>query len=222
LDWSDDLPASAGLLNLERAYRSLSPEEQQRADRLVQDPSQGSGRSQFIRGRAQLRWILSGYLGQAAETIALTQTGKPRLVDGSLQFNLSHCQNRVIYAVGHQPIGIDLERADRPVRSPVQLAQRFLGPGEIAAIVACEPDRQREIFLKHWVCKEAAIKAQGQGLADNLKGDHVQLKSEPRLTIGAPWQLITLQPDLNHWAAIVHHGLVTQLRTYQLNRDGGI
>jgi 4'-phosphopantetheinyl transferase len=204
------------------AYQLLSPGEQQRADRLG-----ANHRSQFIQGRAQLRRILSAYLGQAAETIGLSQTGKPQtgkpsLIDGSLQFNLSHCQNRVIYAISHGPIGIDLERADRPVRSPLGLAQRFLGPGEIAAIAASQPDRQREIFLKHWVCKEAVIKAQGRGLAHQLRADHVQLEPEPRLTIGAPWQLVTLQPDLNHWSTIVHHGPIAQVRTYGLDQNGMI
>jgi 4'-phosphopantetheinyl transferase len=203
---------------LQRAYQLLSAEEQQRADRL--DPRRN--RSQFIQGRVQLRRILSFYLGQAAETIGLSQTGKPSLIDGSLQFNLSHCQDRVIYAISHHPIGIDLERSDRPVRSPLRLAQRFLGPGEIAAIAASDPDRQRQVFLQHWVCKEAAIKAQGQGLAHQLRADHVQLEPEPRLTIGAPWDLITLQPDLNHWAAIVHHGPIVQRRTYDLDQTGMI
>jgi 4'-phosphopantetheinyl transferase len=200
------------------AYQLLSPDEQQRADRL----GSNHHRSQFIQGRAQLRRILSAYLGQAAEAISLSQTGKPTLIDGSIQFNLSHCQNRVIYAVAHQPIGIDLERADRRVGSPMGLAQRFLGAGEITAIAASAPDRQREIFLKHWVCKEAAIKAQGQGLAHQLRADHVHLEPEPRLTIGAPWQLITLQPDLNHWAAVVHYGPIAQLRTYPLDQNGMI
>jgi 4'-phosphopantetheinyl transferase len=199
------------------AYQCLSLEEQQRADRIESTHH----RSQFIQGRAQLRRILS-YLSQAAEAIRLSQTGKPSLIGGALQFNLSHCQNRVIYAIGHGPIGIDLEQGDRQVRSPLGLAQRFLGPGEIAAIAASDPDRQREIFLKHWVCKEATIKAQGQGLAHQLRADHVHLEPEPRLTIGAPWDLITLQPDLNHWAAIVHHGPIAELRTYRLDQTGMI
>jgi 4'-phosphopantetheinyl transferase len=201
-----------------RAYQLLSPEEQQRADRL--EPTHH--RSQFIQGRAQLRRILGSYLGQAAEAIRLSQTGKPNVIGGALQFNLSHCQNRVIYAIGHEPIGIDLEQTDRQVRSPLGLAQRFWGPGEIAAIAASDPDLQREIFLKHWVCKEATIKAQGQGLAHQLRADHVHLEPEPRLTIGAPWELITLQPDLNHWAAIVHHGPIAELRTYRLDQTGMI
>jgi 4'-phosphopantetheinyl transferase len=204
--------------SLQEAYQILSSEEQQRADRL--DPSHN--RSRFIQGRAQLRRILSGYLGQAAEAIALSQRGKPSLIGGGLQFNLSHCQNRVIYAMSHQAIGIDLEQVNRPIRSPLGLAQRFLGSGEIAAIAACDPDRQREGFLKHWVCKEAAIKAQGQGLAHQLGVDHSQLEPEPRLTIGAPWTLITLQPDLNHWAAIVHEGPIAELRAYRLDQNGMI
>jgi 4'-phosphopantetheinyl transferase len=204
--------------SLQGAYQTLSIEEQQRADRL----DTGHNRSRFIQGRAQLRRILSGYLGQSAESIALSQTGKPSLIGVGLQFNLSHCQNRVIYAISHRAIGIDLEAVDRPMRSPLRLARRFLGPGEIAAIAACDPDRQREGFLKHWVCKEAAIKAQGQGLAHHLGSDHSQLEPEPRLTIGAPWTLITLQPDLNHWAAIVHEGPIAELRTYGLEQNGMI
>jgi 4'-phosphopantetheinyl transferase len=210
---------------IEAAYGLLSPEEQERADRLGQSADQAGsdlGRSRFIWGRAQLRQILSDYLNQPAGSIALSSRGKPMLLDQSLpfklQFNLSHCQNRVIYSISDQPIGIDLEQANRPIRAPLALARRFFDPEETAAIAALAPEQQPKALLQQWVCKEATIKAQGKGLAGEIQRTRVQLQPQPQI-VGSTWQLQTLRPDADHLAAIVTEGPIDRLRYWLLDGD---
>ena len=85
-------------------------------------------RNRFIAGRALLRDLLAGYLGQPPGSIrfAYNEWGKPALAAGfaarDLRFNLSHSQGLAMYAfVLERDVGVDLEmiraggceRADR-------------------------------------------------------------------------------------------------------------
>lgn len=71
----------------------------------------------WLASRWALRRVLEGYLPQTAAEIELevTERGKPRLVGGGLEFNLSHSGGLALVAVAGREVGVDVERI-RPGR----------------------------------------------------------------------------------------------------------
>jgi 4'-phosphopantetheinyl transferase len=159
-------------LNLSEAQcqtlaRLLSPDEQQRAQRFYFEQH----RQRFIAGRGMLRTILGRYLKLAPHQLQFSYEprGKPWLADSCggdwLRFNLSHSEDLALFAVTHdRTIGIDLEQI-RPLSDTEQLAKRFFSPREYAAICASPPPQQQVTFFRYWTCKEAYLKATGEGIA---------------------------------------------------------
>ena len=78
--------------------------------------------------------------------------GKPFLAAGGPEFNLSHSKEHVLLGVSHGPIGVDIERADRPV-SPA-LKKRV-----------CLPWEKELPFLTVYTRKECAMKLTGLGFS---------------------------------------------------------
>lgn len=127
---------------------------------------------QFIAMRAFVRQCLALYSGiQPRDLIIKTEPkGKPYLANTSLplQFNLSHCNNLVVLAVGlrHQ-IGVDIESTSRD-RGQRKIAARYFHPEELAQLAALD-DRQHNIdFYRRWTLKEAFFKALGTGISAGL------------------------------------------------------
>ncbi|MEB3292059.1 MAG: 4'-phosphopantetheinyl transferase superfamily protein [Synechococcales bacterium] len=143
----------------------LSKDEKARAQRLKNQIHQ----QRFIAARGLLRLLIATQLHEKPDRLQFTYTnqGKPQLSYPALpylHFNLSHAQNRVLYAIStHHPIGVDLEPL-KPMQDALALAQRFFTPAE-AATIAALPDHERShFFLRYWTCKEAYLKATGDGL----------------------------------------------------------
>jgi phosphopantetheinyl transferase len=65
------------------------------------------------------------------------------------------------------PIGVDLERFDRPLDGRA-LAERFFPPEEVDQLHQLPGDRLRLAVLTSWVAKEAAIKWRQRTLAAEL------------------------------------------------------
>ncbi|MDR0491893.1 MAG: 4'-phosphopantetheinyl transferase superfamily protein [Oscillospiraceae bacterium] len=87
--------------------------------------------------------------------------GKPFLTNNTrLHFNISHTENYVACAIGHEPVGIDIERIKR---ADVKIAERFFAPDETAYIMesSCR-------FFEVWTKKESRIKWEGKGLSKPL------------------------------------------------------
>ena len=150
------------------AWRELlSDDERRRAERFVF----GRDRNRWIVARGVLRHLLARYCGVDAQAISFryASAGKPSLAhdvaNGSLvTFNLAHSQDRALVAVAwNREIGVDLERA-RDDFNPLPIARQFFFGAELAAIQAAAPDARREAFFRHWVAKEAVLKANGSGL----------------------------------------------------------
>lgn len=99
-------------------------------------------------------------VGQPLPPTLRTESGKPGFVTGSWHFSLTHTHRHAFCVLSHQPVGIDAEELDRPIRP--ELAQKILSPEEYAQFSWAE-DPQLAL-LTFWVLKEAAAKQTGLGL----------------------------------------------------------
>jgi len=199
-----DLPPDT----LQPLAASLSPDEQQRAERFRFDRD----RNRFIAGRGWLRSLLARYLQVTPSSICFDYLphGKPILASGGdLHFNLSHSHNLALCAIAdQQPVGIDLEYL-RPV-AVADLAQRFFRPGEWATLATLDGIEQQRTFFRYWTCKEAYLKACGDGLG-KLQTVEISLDGSARLAWleddrNDRWSLWELYPDQDCTAAIVVAG----------------
>ncbi|MBI1321575.1 4'-phosphopantetheinyl transferase superfamily protein [bacterium] len=101
--------------------------------------------------------------------------GKPEIAgpemeshSGKWHFNVTHTEGVVVLAVAQgSPVGVDVERVDRP--SDFEgLARRFFAQEEAAAIAAADQGQRAALFYRIWTLKEAYVKAIGKGLAHPL------------------------------------------------------
>ena len=142
----------------------LTPDEQERADRLLDAQS----RQRFIRARSALRIILGKYLNQAPGKLAFGygEHGKPFIQNPAtdLHFNLSHSHELALLAVTRQAeVGIDLERLQ--ARPNLQaIAHRLFDVAIQQELAQLEGNALTEAFYRHWTAHEAAIKALGSGI----------------------------------------------------------
>jgi 4'-phosphopantetheinyl transferase len=206
---------------------TLSPDEQSRAERFHFDVH----RQRFIVGRGILRNILGRYLGKEPRELEFcySDRGKPSLTgsNSSVCFNLSHSQSLALYAIARRPIGIDLEYI-RPLDDALKLAQRFFSPREYALIESLPPNQKQKAFFDIWTCKEAYLKATGEGLA-GLGQVEVSLTpgGTPELHLigeNSPpqqnhWFLQPLTPDPNYAAAVAIAGQSQLNYWHWLNRQ---
>lgn len=168
-----DLPT----LQIEKLAKTLSPDEAERANRFYFERD----RKHFTAGRGILRTILGQYLdlNPAQIQFCYTSRGKPGLANihnnQTLYFNLSHSQGLALYGVSRDfNLGIDLEYI-RPMSDLEQLAKRFFSVGEYTAIASLEAHQKQRAFFQAWTCKEAYLKATGDGLAGGLAEVEVSL-----------------------------------------------
>lgn len=141
----------------------LDASELARADRL-RSPAP------FIASHAALRLILSRYLDAAPDRLqfACGDRGKPFLVDGAIEFNLSHSGDWALIAVAiDQPVGVDVEQI-RSIEFQL-LAERFFHPQEAESIALLPSEEQQLAFFQFWTRKEAYLKAIGCGITNGLE-----------------------------------------------------
>jgi 4'-phosphopantetheinyl transferase len=107
-------------------------------------------------------------------------TGRPFLrTDPSVQFSLAHTRGLVAVAVADVPVGIDVERSDRTVGSPLV---RALHSGEQRELGRLQGSERHRAALRCWVRKEAALKATGQGVAHGVERPYVGTGRVPAST----------------------------------------
>ncbi|MEN9766957.1 MAG: hypothetical protein RLZZ32_917 [Cyanobacteriota bacterium] len=119
--------------------------------------------------RSQLRARVAQVLGCEPEAVALhSPPGQPpRLVADQGYVSISHSAEALLLAWSPAPIGIDLERWDRPLQAE-PLARRFFPAQEVKDLLALPPEQRSARFLESWVCKEAAIKWSASSIAADL------------------------------------------------------
>jgi 4'-phosphopantetheinyl transferase len=153
-DPNQDSSVWEGLLSVEEA--SCSKRYRFNQDRL-----------RFVVRRGILRQLLADYtsLEPSAITYHTNPYGKLSLPSHPLKFNLSSCQNRVIFTfMLENELGVDLEQV-RPLTELNQMVKHWFSPAEQASLFALAPDLHKEAFFHIWTQKEAFLKAHGEGLS---------------------------------------------------------
>jgi len=206
----------------------LSPTELTRAERFYFERD----RDRYIFGRGILRTLLGNYLGIKASEVEITYGayGKPGLQSKaekkSLEFNLSHSNDRAMFVFNwNRIVGIDIEHI-RPFSDADEFAERFFSQQEKELIKSLTDEKKWEAFFKLWTCKEALLKATGSGLTVPLNEAVISLGSNgsAQLTsIGgdveqaARWHLETFKPVADYQAAVILEGHAGQLIFQEFN-----
>jgi 4'-phosphopantetheinyl transferase len=155
--WTCELPPDvAALAGL------LSDDEHARARRFRFDVH----RRRFIAARGTARRLLGAYTGRDAASLRFEYEplGKPRLADGGVSFNISHCDDRMMIAIRRDgEIGVDVERL-RPVAEAENIAGSYFDP-DVAEQIRLLPEPERShLFLRYWTRHEAGGKFLGRGV----------------------------------------------------------
>jgi len=211
-----DIPKS----QLENLAATLSSDELARANRF-RFPEHCD---RFIAGRGSLRNILGLYLGIEPQQVRFDYEprGKPLLADtlanSGLLFNLSHSQDLALCAVNYtRKIGIDLEYI-RSVSDLEALAERFFLPREYDLVRSLSPDQQKKVFFRYWTCKEAYLKATGDGISQL---EQVEISLTPtqgaKLLTSEDWSLVEFTPAENYRAAVAVAGSGWDLKCWQFS-----
>ncbi len=203
---------------LENLATTLSSDELTRAQRFYFQEH----RQRFSAGRGILRRILAGYLGIEPQQVQFDyqHRGKPVLADtlasSNLFFNLSHSQGLALCVVNcDRQIGVDLEYI-RPMSDVEALAQRFFLPREYDLMRSLPADQKQEIFFRYWTCKEAYLKATGEGIAQLEQIEIALTPTKPaKLQTIKDWSLLEIVPAENYLAAVAVAGFGWQLKCWQ-------
>jgi len=169
-------------------------------------PHCGSGGAATSATQRCLHETLAAYLGIESGDLCIERddAGKPRLADGTLQFNLSHSGETLLIGLSRaQALGVDIERGAR--RRPwLEIAHRYFTAEETAALAALPADSLARGFLDLWSAKEAVLKAIGRGIAFGLDrvGFELDAAGATRRLVhladeaGTPeqWQVVRLAP----------------------------
>ncbi len=178
-------------------------------------------RAHFAAAHGRMRELLAGYLGgdPSAIRFATGSHGKPHLAGssgtGDLRFSLSHSHGRALLAVTRGvEIGVDLERIRPEVDAAGIVASQF-SPAERVAWQALPEARRQTAFFHAWVCKEAYVKALGEGLSREPARYTVELDPDAagRLladeiapAAAATWRIERLLAPTGYTAAIAYPG----------------
>ena len=206
--------------------QNLAPDEQARAERFHFERD----REHFVVARGVLRAILGAYLNRAPECVSFCYSshGKPALAGESdkdaFRFSVSHSHGVALYAVTRgREVGIDLERI-RFDLAVAEIAEQFFSRREVAMLRALPTDVQQQAFFRCWTCKEAYIKARGEGLSLPLDQFDVSLVPGERAAVlgtqrdpseASRWSLQELTPAPGYAAAIAVKGHGWRLTCWQ-------
>jgi 4'-phosphopantetheinyl transferase len=169
------------------------------------------GRRNFVATRGALRILLGKYLAiePTALRFATTTNGKPRLDPPQKPlFNVSHSGTAGLIAIAGTDVGIDIEQI-KPRRDLDGLAKRVFTEREREAIAG-----EEAAFYRHWVAKEAFVKATGRGVT-SVRSFEVLLDAPggARLVhVGGDaeearrWALTPLEAPAGYAAAVVTRG----------------
>jgi 4'-phosphopantetheinyl transferase len=169
--WETGLDLAAD--ELQALHGLLSPAECDRAARFHFERD----RRRFIVAHGQLRQLLGRYADAAPSAVMIETraSGKPfTRRELPLEFNLSHADDRVVFAFARWPVGIDVERI-RPLPDLLAIAARFFAPGEYDAMQRLTGAPLQDMFFRCWTLKEAYVKAVGDGLNVPLSAFEVSL-----------------------------------------------
>ena len=197
------------------AYRALlTDDERAQEGRFHFDRD----RRRYLVTRALVRTVLSRYVqvDAAAWRFAANAYGRPEIAApeshaARLSFNLSHTHSVILLGVARdRAIGVDVENIHERT-APIEIADRFFAPDEVAALAAVSPDRQQERFFDCWTLKESYIKARGIGLSLPLNKFSMRFGDDRAVALhldgelgddAARWQLWQFRPAAEYLAAV--------------------
>jgi 4'-phosphopantetheinyl transferase len=165
--WLVDLDACAPALDLiERDVPRLADDDRARAEAI------GDARECHRRLAAYtaLRMLLERVAGTKARRQPFVRAAgaKPRLGDGSAEFNLSHTEGHALIGVSRAlPLGVDLERA-RPAKMSARRRGEIIAAGAGLGDKPLPDLGHERTFIQAWARLEAFAKAGGDGLAQTL------------------------------------------------------
>lgn len=191
--WRVPVEASPGGLEI------LSDDERARAARLRRQ----ADRDRFVTAWVALRHVLAERLGARPADLRFRRTcrscgrdghGKPALVESEgWEFSLSHTGGNVLLAISDAGrVGVDIEATGEHLAAVAHLVR---APQERAE----SPDE----VLRLWVCKEAVLKATGDGLSVPMSSFSVTpftWPSDP--TVATRMALAELEVPDGHRAAV--------------------
>lgn len=218
--WAFSLEGTSSVV--EACRQVLTAEERQRADRFVFDHD----RRHHIIAHGVLRHVLSRYCGDSPDSLrfATTGSGKPSIRGralgqtaaasapaSSLQFNLTHSDDRALLGVSAgRELGVDLERVRSNVET-VDISRHYFFGAEREAIESAVSVMRDMTFFRYWVAKEAVLKAQGVGLGFPLDrfcihfhpdADTAHIETLDPAVLEPEWTVRMLTCDAG-WAAAV-------------------
>lgn len=122
---------------------------------------------QYIISRGILRCLLSIYLEIKPQDIDILYGlwGKPQLAkEFSLHFNLSHSRDYTLYAISSKcEVGLDIEYMDPCFDVNAMTSIILSTTHELDFWQMVNEEQKFKAFFKFWVCKEAFLKASGEG-----------------------------------------------------------
>ena len=208
-------------------WQTLAPDERARAERFHFERD----RRRFIAARGQLRMILGRYalVDPTALAFSYGPRGKPFLSHPqrtpAISFNLSHSGELALAAVTHdRSVGVDIEEM-RALNDAEGIAERFFSPREYSVFRAIPEQERLEGFYRCWTCKEAYVKATGDGLARPTESFDVAfsrgaaarlLSVEGEADEAARWSMAALEPARGYIGAIAVEGHNWSLACWRL------
>lgn len=122
----------------------------------------------------------------------------PTLAKGLGYISLSHCNDALLLGWSQSPIGVDIEKKDRPF-SVHPLINRFFSIKDKQTLKNLHGEQLRSATLKLWVVKEAAIKWQQGKLSKNLREWNWELTSSYAMHNSLEYKVKMIQIDLDSW-----------------------
>lgn len=168
--------------------------------------------------------LLKHYAGsESPPMLVRNEHGKPNAQESGFPFfNISHAGPMVALAFAWDAeIGVDIESNTRKTASH-ELANRFFTGEEASQLAALEESKRAQAFLRLWTCKEAVLKAMGQGLSFGLDRVAFELdaKAWPHALLRVveaegrvdDWQLRHFNVDAAHVGSLAWRGKPLALR----------
>ena len=119
--------------------------------------------------RGCMRHVMSNMTGLDPLDIPLkANPGEPpSLAEGWGYISMSHCSDALLIGWSSGKIGVDIERKDRQLQA-YKLSKRFFTKYENFEIENLTSSEAKELVIKRWVVKEAAIKWQRGKIANEI------------------------------------------------------
>ena len=188
-----------------------------------------TGQLRFAR-RFYLRLLLGAYLGLPGKSVRINRKnrGKPVLDttvhDTRLHFSMAKSEDKLMIGFSTSShIGVDLEPARRRARDAMGVARRYFTPAEADALATTAPADRDAAFLRVWACKEAVVKASGQGIANQFGRFTVDADlSNPAAVLDFEgedadgWSLALVRPGDDFLGAVAIQDRVTTVQAFRL------